>query len=112
MPCATIAVHAKNPPRIMLVTSFCQPIAFMPWSALSFPRVPVVPWEFGRDSTSRNISLLAGLVPVMDQVDAGDDIHDLSVGYRQDACVASHQEAIGFVQVDGGFELWDGTGHH
>ena len=51
------------------------------------------------------------LVPVMDQVDAGDDVDDRSLRHGQHAGVAGQEQAIRLVEVDPDLELGQRPGH-
>src|SRR2546428_733950 len=57
------------------------------------------------DSGRSTFPALAHLVPVMDQVDARDDVHHLAAGHGQDAGVARQEQAIGLVEMGGDVEL-------
>ena len=52
------------------------------------------------------------LVPVLDQVDAGDDLDHLAVGDRQHAGVAGQQQPIRLIQVYRDIELRQGPSHY
>ena len=50
-------------------------------------------------------------VPVLDQVDPGDDVDDASPSDRQDARVAGQEQAVGLVEVDRDVHLRQRPGH-
>src|SRR5262249_60893169 len=62
----------------------------------------------GRETAA---SFPACLVPVLNQVDARDDVDDLTVLDGEDAGVACEQQAIGFVEVNGGLNRGQRAGH-
>src|SRR5689334_10459687 len=54
----------------------------------------------------------ADVIEVVDEVDTRDDVDDLAVADCEHAGVAGEEQAIGFIQVHGRFELGQGPGHH
>ena len=53
----------------------------------------------------------AASVPVLNQVDPGDDVDDRPVGRRQHARVAGQEQAIRLVEMDVDVELGQRPGH-
>src|SRR5262249_34966020 len=56
-------------------------------------------------------SLLPLLVPIVDQIDTGDDIHDLAVGRREDSGVSRQEKTVRLVQVRAHVELRQRLSH-